>query len=224
MVSFSENGDLLDQWRAYGDNGEGYSLGIEPHKVALEKSKSIFTDEESIAFVRVIYNEDKQMERIREAIDTVYPILKDFLALALDDKMRKAVSSTVAQYLSSMIFQLTCFYKHPAFENEREWRVVRIKWGRKSLMGSSMLRKTPLDPVSSLFYRPSGKILAPYVKLNFQQESPSGFLPLKEIILGPKHKNRRIPATNSLEMQLMTLGYDDNNVMPEIRISNIPYQ
>ena len=31
VASFSRNGDDLGQWRAYGDNGRGFAIGLAPH-------------------------------------------------------------------------------------------------------------------------------------------------------------------------------------------------
>jgi len=41
ITGFSEEKDLLSQWRGYGDNGEGFAIGVDPLKIQfLEENKS----------------------------------------------------------------------------------------------------------------------------------------------------------------------------------------
>ncbi|MAS35219.1 MAG: hypothetical protein CL610_14500 [Anaerolineaceae bacterium] len=224
IVSFSEEGNLLDQWRAYGDDGEGYSIGINPSKLAAIITGPIITDPKNLAFVKVEYNPSKQNSLIRNAIDEARLILKRELAGAVDDTHRNQLCTLIASHLSRTLIQLSLFFKHPAFQNEKEWRVVRIRWGRHPMTG--------INPgsVRNVDFRSGKGILIPYMKLNFHSmatdevDENERLLPLKHILIGPKHKYREQQAQHSLEMQLLKKGYEPDRNNPLIRMSQIPYQ
>ena len=218
IVSFSEDGNLLDQWRAYGDDGEGYSIGINPENLAAKKSVSVVTDSKSLAFIKVEYDETKQKLLIKRAVDIVYPLLPPALASASSEFEKNTVVRVVANYLSRMLVGLSLFFKHPSFNNEKEWRVVRIKWGRK------VLAENNADALEGVNYRPSNGILAPYLKLDFRSSQFNNLLPLENIILGPKHRNREHQAIESLRMLLHSKGYKEYQNMPQIEVSELPYQ
>ena len=71
VLSFSEAGNDLAQWRAYADNGHGYALGFDGHilEQAFGKSKLGF------ATFPVSYSEDKLRHMHRQIIDELCPLI-----------------------------------------------------------------------------------------------------------------------------------------------------
>ena len=58
---FSEEKDKLSQWRAYGQDGEGLSIGFDFKVIKQVKNKNILVE-------KVIYREDKQKKRLGEIV------------------------------------------------------------------------------------------------------------------------------------------------------------
>jgi hypothetical protein len=94
LTCFCESGDLLSQWRAYGANGGGYSLGLKFRDDGYRGGETTFM------LRRVIYNLNEQRQLIgdltTEAIDGLRADLKtyglgDLVADSPQDYVRKAV-------------------------------------------------------------------------------------------------------------------------------------
>ncbi len=95
VASFSEENDLLSQWRAYGDRGCGVSVGFRSEELRRLRAKA---DKESISspdLRRVVYAPGEQIALLRQTL----PKLTEFADLALR-------------------------LKNPHFYEEREWRLV----------------------------------------------------------------------------------------------------
>jgi hypothetical protein len=63
ITCFSRKGDLLSQWRAYGDDGRGVSIGFDSkllYKVDSRKNDIYVED--------VLYDKEKQIEDIHLAV------------------------------------------------------------------------------------------------------------------------------------------------------------
>ncbi|MBY5733413.1 MULTISPECIES: DUF2971 domain-containing protein [Rhizobium] len=98
-LCLTEAGDLLSQWRGYADDGRGFCIGFNGPKLmefCLMGGQAI----------KVIYNEDDQ-----------------------EDFIRKLVAKQRQRKLTDLILEVTrnfaFSFKHPAFEEEREWRVIQ---------------------------------------------------------------------------------------------------
>lgn len=65
IVCFSKESDMLSQWRAYGDDGKGVSIGFDVSmlKRALKGEKHLFIGD-------VIYRKDKQIDALRKGLFT----------------------------------------------------------------------------------------------------------------------------------------------------------
>lgn len=209
IVSFSQKGDLLDQWRAYASDGNGYSIGIDPWELKNKVQEKVLIPKhpDDLAFVKVNYAVEEQKAILRNIIDKAMVIIEaEYNKIHSSDQERFRRVATAC--LGSVITKLAPFYKHWAFENEQEWRIVRRKW-----------KGDETESLKHVSFRSSRNMLIPYMSTDFTCE-PDDLLPLKKIYLGPKLKNSN--AENSLEMYLKSLGYKD--VMPELEDSVIPYR
>ena len=53
-LSFSESGDLLSQWRAYSDDGKGYSIGLLKDDILKSRGINILNESDNfIVYVNV---------------------------------------------------------------------------------------------------------------------------------------------------------------------------
>lgn len=204
VACLCEDGDLLSQWRGYGDGGGGYAIGFNP--ATLPKFYTVNTD--SIArgdeFDRaatklwggpdkVIYGPTETRTRMTKyAQETV-------------DSM-KLVEAQVKDY-SWDIYRLTALralarVKHEAFLEEAEWRFIEHDAG----MGKAEFR--------------AGNIgLIPYTKLYFPiTDGTHGDPTITEIVVGPG--GDRTLRANALKRLLRKIGSPDTKV----RLSKAPFR
>ena len=63
VTSFSQEGDLLSQWRGYCPNGDGYSLGFVPERLYYESGTQQF------GLARCLYDDEDQRKAIARVLD-----------------------------------------------------------------------------------------------------------------------------------------------------------
>lgn len=157
--SFSLEGNLLSQWRAYCPDG-GYSLGLDPEKLARILSRR----KDELLFGPVIYDKSEQRSIIKNFIVERLHYGQKLRAQFPDvDEVRyqKAIIDSISIGVGST-FQ---FIKMPAFREEREWRIVHAGPGR-----------------SALKFRVRNGILTPYVEVDLTQRRK---LPLETVFISP---------------------------------------
>jgi len=104
VASFSERPDLLSQWRGYCPTGSGFALCISSDRVmALAKTHGW-------RLVKCIYSEPKQLEVLAK--------LEEFAFSGAWDKPSGIFALTLLLIAPAL--------KHPAFEEESEWRALRF--------------------------------------------------------------------------------------------------
>jgi hypothetical protein len=231
VISFSANGDLLDQWRAYGADGNGYSIGIKPYELNEKVSGAVVltSKDDKLNFFRVLYSQQAQKDFISTVLDTVEKELEpagqyQLIPEQLDANTEGGQNAlnAIADALVGNLLDFALMFKHPAFENEQEVRLLKKRFGR---VVSAGLDDSALEGVK---FRTTANQLVPYIEIPFyarqqpQNDVRSSIqLPLKRINLGPKHDKK---SQQSLEMYLQSIGYADPETMPELYISEIPYQ
>jgi len=102
VLSFSKNGDLLSQWRAYADDGRGYALGFSKAEIltACSRLKSSLNGMLGV----VTYDRNVQRKKVEEGLKE-HPLQLQELA-------------------SHFFSEGAPFWKSEAFQEEEEWRVV----------------------------------------------------------------------------------------------------
>lgn len=112
-ASFRANGNLLGQWRGYSALGKGVSLGFAPDWLR-EKA-----DAQGFQIARCIYHPGTQENLVEEIVDAV----EDDAQRALESRgdLDEAV---IFERLESRLLRIAAVLKHPAFEEEQEWRLV----------------------------------------------------------------------------------------------------
>lgn len=135
VACFCEDGDLLSQWKGYGNGGEGFALEV--------SSSWLLSLDSSIGFrlQRVIYDVDQQVGLVRMLLDHVSSLLA---RRSFSDQEQREVWQHAAASLAPWVVM----FKDPAFREELEWRLVNVK---------------PIPPPYS--FRRSGHRIVPYVKI-----------------------------------------------------------
>jgi len=132
-ASFSEDGDLLSQWRAYGDAGGGYAVGVrirDVHPTAL-----------SPLVRKVEYDEAAQRAIVEGMV----------CRLPSDVETPDTVTLGLAgRELMADLALAGVFFKHGSFHEEKEWRALTIamKTDRSILFRAAGGIIVPFVPVS----------------------------------------------------------------------------
>jgi hypothetical protein len=122
VACFCAAPDLLSQWRIYGREGAGYSIGFEPTGIQQANRHMEFD------LIPIIYNPEHQ-EQLTRAYFTMARQLHDssnvkdeshFYAVALDSAVK-----------------LSLLFKNESFSEEKEWRLVSVRPGIKPKYRSS---------------------------------------------------------------------------------------
>lgn len=190
--SFSFQGDILSQWRAYASDGNGYCIGFD--------AKQLF--QLPILQIKIIYDKKAQVKKVSEIVKSIYDIEKH-----TKEKFGKS------------FFEL-CFYfavalssmKNPSFVEEKEIRIIHLLTFKNSNCG---LKLTDVGGVSfgkatdgqEIKYRIRDNSPIAYQDYGFSNEGKSS--PMKQVILGPK--NRSLPTGVSIFLE--TIGIENVDVI-----------
>ncbi|WP_411167792.1 DUF2971 domain-containing protein [Clostridium sp. MB05] len=185
---FSTEGDLLSQWRAYGQDGHGIAIGFSG-----ELLKKVNAFEYGIKFLPIIYDYEKQKEYGRLQTKKIFDLLLK------GDFLFHAMSEVFTNDLEKL-----CCYKNPAFSEEKEWRLC------KALSPECRINvKANYEPfvMSEIKLYSNQKRIVTYLDLNYTKVKNEI---IKEIILGPKCEI----SEKDLRQILFVLGY----IAPDIEI------
>lgn len=157
--SFSEEKDLLSQWRGYCPNG-GYSFCI------ADRFLNEMIQKYRLLFKPCIYEEEKQIEFIKNIIIGKTPEQLDSQRQDDAEREEKSYGSSLKYNVSHLTYelaqnmyqniQLLCLIKHPSFAEEREWRMI------------ASLQHIP--PGDYMKLRASRNMLIPYLDLPISTE------------------------------------------------------
>ncbi|MBK7928491.1 MAG: DUF2971 domain-containing protein [Bryobacterales bacterium] len=111
VASFCAQGDLLSQWRGYGEFGQGYSIGFD--------SGYFDSGRHDWVFVPVVYDSAKQSDLIREVVEYGCRVCDS-------EQLRPgAEMAALGHAVSNQLFFFSHFFKSDAFSEESEWRILQ---------------------------------------------------------------------------------------------------
>jgi hypothetical protein len=189
-LSFSEKTDLLSQWRGYCPSNDGYCLVIETDNI----KESADHDFDECYFFKCIYNNDEKERHLKDILNECWA------------KYRKGsdkIKGESVEELRKNILLLASHFKHPAFEEESEHRIVVL------------LNFMPDDRVK---FRQGRFSIIPYIDIKIENIET-----IKKIIIGPTH--RKDLAERGLKSFLeTTLDLPYLLIETGIEKSEIPYR
>lgn len=157
IISFSEDGDDLSQWRSYANNGNGYSLGF-------NVNESNGLDGEFLH--PVCYDIDAQMHLVDKAIK----LCSDHLN---SEDPTPNILNSASYSITPVLAGLSITMKQPAYKAEKEWRYI---WQSE---------KNKHDHAK--FRAGDRSKIIPYVELKLLGASGElDKLPINNVILGPQ--------------------------------------
>ncbi|GGD89958.1 DUF2971 domain-containing protein [Paenibacillus nasutitermitis] len=183
IACFSEEADLLSQWRGYAQDGTGLSIGYS------KKVLSTLEVEHFTAFKKVAYGKLEQSTYIK-------PIVSN-------------LDNTPMFYGISNLYQNERFnipfYKNPAFREEKEWRLVYCQSPNGFLNYNTIGEPRIKANFSKIKIRSDGRRLIPFMELDFSKIKKDL---IKSIIIGPKS----LIKPDDIRLFLYSEGYDSKNV------------
>lgn len=214
IACFCEVDDLLSQWRGYGDLDASVALGLQtPFRRPAQLR-------------RVIYDEQQQRELVRNATLTWAQILRVLVGEGEDP--RELVRMPARWALEEVLAEYYLCFKHPAFSEEREWRLIWLLEPRAQIALARHGDMVASPPTGAHFrvprgveilFRRSAYGLTPFIKapLSDSPEVHGGQLPLVSVSQGPRaHASI---ALESLALYLEAQGY---GLGTELRASTVP--
>jgi hypothetical protein len=200
ISSYSLNGDLLSQWRAYADDGRGFAIGFSSQELEMPAKP-----------LRVLYDRAAQRKELTNNIKHVFEVERR-LGFKYDEQFR--------QHWFEFGLDL-CAYKHPSFAEEMEIRRVHISGLALSneakriiplgaIDGEGVRRSGPVE----IHFRVRNGVQVPYVVLDMTDGGKNS--PTKEIVLGPRNPDEEA----NVQVFLANTGW--SNV--RIRRSEVPYR
>ena len=176
VVSFSEHGDLLSQWRAYCPAGRGVSIGLR------QKDLHVAAAARGFRLVRCKYALISQRDAASRIVRTwtneldsiCSPSIVSSHAVGADtdpefDIDREYTGDDLVRMFAIEFANVGPQMKDPAFAEEREWRLV----GLPSEFNKLEVR-----------YRPGASYLVPYIRFPLPV-TEDGRLKLSDLVLGP---------------------------------------
>lgn len=173
ICSFSKNGDILSQWRAYANDGTGIAIGFNSNAFGLKKTdtpnnNTFFINSSNLA--EVVYDEKEQ----QSIIDNISSKAIQTINNNTDGDFEHFIE------LTNEINKISYFCKNPAFSEEQE---VRAIYSPPQLM-SNIISELSNGIVSNVKYRTSLNNITPYVEIKFPLDNAVN--PILNIFLGPK--------------------------------------
>ncbi|WP_164985969.1 DUF2971 domain-containing protein [Bosea sp. Tri-44] len=189
ISSFSTDGDVLSQWRAYANDGTGVSIGFDSNLI-----KSL-----SVQIGSVEYDETKQIEIMKSTLEWMFLISSNMKGEERD--------SFIFQQSAILGIDMT-FFKNPGFMEEKEVRIIRAvnpkvkddMWTLSDPGGSGEKLSRKKIPIQYRAGR-SGGLIA-YIALPLLG---LGSKAIKEIVIGPKSDNNGV----EISMALTAFGFSD---------------
>ncbi len=183
-VCFSCDGDVLSQWRAYANDGKGFSIGFDPESLVFPNNT---------ALVDVCYDST-------EHLDIVNTLLNDAIS-GLDDEATDEEIERVADGLHGALLGPSMRCKNPKFAEEQEWRVVHEPILVDDPSSGKTLR---VGPAEKSGFRIRGDELLHYLEVKFNDSFKESSV--VEVVVGPKNPAR--VDLETLRLFLNESGYE----------------
>jgi len=175
VCSFSmDGGDQLSQWRAYACDGTGVAIGFNLNSLPVTSTLPYQSDalEHCITTFDVIYQNNMQDERIDKAVDRLMTYVSN---------QNNNHDIGVIDRAASHLYGLAAVFKNPAFEEEREWRIVHTP----TITSDRDTNKVNVkNGISDMHHRVSNGRLITYFEYGLTTTTCEQ--PIAELVLGPK--------------------------------------
>lgn len=222
ITCFSRNGDLLSQWRAYGDDGRGVAIGFNAKLLY-----KVYSSKNDVYIEDVLYDKEEQIEEIQIAVANALIYMKNSFnsdTTKVSDEFNSYFIEefdTFCEVFCDELAILSCYMKNPAFKEEDEVRIFYAPimcsddpvWLQEQFGKISRFSNYVLKPIN--FLARKDQIIG-YSDLSFEKLIQRGII--TEIIIGP---SSRVNA-DDIYFLLTKFGYSSNDI--EIKESQASYR
>ncbi len=196
IACFCKNGDKLSQWRGYGGNGDGFSIGIH---------RSSFRLASWFSLIKVIYTEEEQEARVFKILNDYCCAINIFIKKypTLD---KNYLINYCEEKITNELLNLAFTFKNKVFDEEEEWRIIKFNdrnWG-----------------IINVEFRTNKGEIIPFTKIRFDNSASDSvnLNTIKQIYIGPTLEPLKTKITT--EMLLRKYGFNQTGV----KSSEIPYR
>lgn len=152
ITCFCESGDLLSQWRAYGNQGNGYSIGFDTlglrnvHNIHMQESNT-----NNIILGKVVYKNEKKLEIINAILEKYLDVMSSYFQYFEYHEVSRIFRPLMIKSLSRCL----AFFKDEAYSEENEWRAIYIHDEEETQESNNL----------EVNFRYNGSFIVPYVAL-----------------------------------------------------------
>lgn len=174
IACFSENGDILSQWRAYADDGSGLAIAFNTNKLGIKEFLPGFgvNADLTTGLYKVLYDIDKQVENVNNIFDNFIKQIDN----------GEIAESTASSLCADILNRYSVVFKNPKFSEEKEWRIIH-----NPLITNDKENNIEITGnISDMFFRSRNSEIVSYFRFPLENIFSSDLIP--EIILGPKCK------------------------------------
>lgn len=182
---FSEEKDLLSQWRGYADDGTGVYIGFS--KDILNTVNNV---EYGLTFKKICYDEKEQEK-----------IVRDYVKVILQTMDQKNWFASFAEIYENRIEEIGCM-KSPGFAEEKEWRLCKAMTPELRIDKEGTFKNFVISKVHEQCVRNQ---IVTYIDLSFEKIFNSL---IGEVVIGPKAKVSEVDIRRSLYMN----GFTENKI------------
>lgn len=196
----SLDGNSLDQWRKYANDGRGYAIGF--HATELHSLP--------LSLLRVSYKKEEQVQEMMVALIAIHMRTPEF-----KEPLRGTAFEDV-MLLSAFMTAL----KHPSFASEQEVRCLRaisreaVGQNFRFLDRGGQTKDGLAIPGEKVHFTNRDGSLTPYIDIPYTLPNQSATI--SEVALGPRNRT----GLGNVFLFLGGLGHSEIKV----RLSDIPYQ
>jgi hypothetical protein len=200
--SFSRKDNHLGQWRAYADNGRGFAIGFDGKMLEQAFGHENGKPVKEHKIFPVCYDEEKLKDILRRIIVKAIPLISISNVQNLSKKAKNEYMKILRLSLILQVSHTALFFKHPAYEDEREYRFIQIHPANQ-LPDGIIWRDRPYE-------------LIRYREFDWKTSAPTA---LKETVIGPA-------TALAIGERFITDCLRSHNTYPwfHIRPSGIPYR
>lgn len=163
VASFTEEGDLLSQWRGYCSKG-GFSIGFHFNSLFQIAKKHD-------SFLLPCVYDFKIQNKILEELLVVHSKKYDEAIKDNNQKNSDELARSISNEFIIRLFAIAPILKHESFREEKEWRIV-----------SSILRAIP-----DIKFRASESNIIPYIEISLCKNEEE--IEFKQVFIGPASIN-----------------------------------
>lgn len=220
VVCFSEEADLLSQWRGYANNGQGISIGFSKELLQkkCDKERNLFRLEK-VQYITEEERRQKIKNHATEALEMLRGLRKWIVENMTHDDTSSDTDGLLGFNFHGWIESLlteSLKYKQVGFKEEKEWRLFLNDHAYKNpewvlgqsceMLGPNGFSETLSFLRDHISFNITDNDISPYVPLPF---SELGENIVKSIWIGPKSRI----VTGDMELYLAQHGYKNVEIL-----------